>query len=211
LLPTKCEAGTLKYQDKEYTIRKFFANINHRILKNILKKHIRDEDALWLFSQIIDSFQTEGRIGTGLPLGNLTSQLLVNIYMNDFDHFIKRELKTKFYIRYADDFVIFSENKGYLENIIPKISEFLENRLKLSLHPDKVFIKTLISGVDFLGWINFPNYRILRKSTRKRMIRKLNKGPKPESIASYLGLLSHGNTQKIYKEIESLLNLKYDR
>jgi len=87
-------------------IRKFFANINHEIFKNILEKYIGDENALWLLAQIIGSFQTENKIGIGLPLGNLTSQLLVNIYMNKLDHFIKRELKIKFYIRYADDFVI---------------------------------------------------------------------------------------------------------
>lgn len=185
-------------------IRKFFANIDHRILKNILEKYVGDKDVLWLFTQVIDSFETKNKLGVGLPLGNLTSQLLVNIYMNKLDHHIKRELKIKFYIRYADDFVILHENKSYLGKIIPKISEFLEKELKLSLHPDKVFIKTLSSGVDFLGWVNFPKHRILRASTKRRMMRKLKKNPKPESIASYFGLLSHGNTRKLYAEIETM-------
>lgn len=182
-------------------IRKFFANIDHRILKNILVKHIGDENVLWLMAQVIDSFNTKGKNNVGLPLGNLTSQLLVNIYMNEFDQFAKRELKTKYYIRYADDFVIFNETKNYLEKFIPKISEFLETKLKLSLHPDKVFIKTLNSGADFLGWINFPEYRVLRTSTKRRMLKKLRKNHKPESIASYLGLLSHGNTYKLAVKI----------
>jgi len=185
-------------------IRKFFANIDHKILKNILEKHIGDENALWLFSQIIDSFETENKIRVGLPLGNLTSQLLVNIYMNKLDHFMKRELKANFYIRYADDFVILHEDRGYLEKSIPKISEFLETKLKLSLHPNKVFIKTLASGTDFLGWVNFSKHRTLRTSTKKRMMKKLRKNPKPESIASYMGMLSHGNAHKLYEEIEEI-------
>ena len=72
-------------------IRKFFANIDHEILKNILAKHIGDTDMLWLLGEVIDSFHSEGKRGVGLPLGNLTSQLLVNIYMNEFDHFAKRD------------------------------------------------------------------------------------------------------------------------
>lgn len=185
-------------------IRKFFANIDHKILKNFLRKNIADENASWLLAQVINSFQTKGKSAVGLPLGNLTSQLLVNIYMNEMDHYIKRELKIKFYIRYVDDFVILHEDKARLERIIPEISRFLETKLKLSLHPDKVFIKTLASGIDFLGWVNFSKHRTLRTSTKKRMIKKLRNNPKPESIASYIGMLSHGNTQKLYEEIEEI-------
>ena len=189
-------------------IRKFFASIDHNILKDILAKYIEDKETLWLLNQIIDSFQTKEKVplsyaiayvdGRGLPLGNLTSQLLVNIYMNLFDQFVKRELKVKYYIRYADDFVIFSEDKEYLENTLKQMKEFLENNLKLQMHPDKVFIKTLSSGIDFLGWVNFPKHRVLRTATKKRMFRNLEgNGYKEESVQSYLGLLSHGNTKKL--------------
>lgn len=92
---------------------------------------------------------------------------------NEFDHFMKRTLKAKHYIRYADDFVILHEDKKYLERLLPQISEFLESQLKLSLHADKVFIKTIASGVDFLGWVHFPYHRIPRTSTKKRMFRNL--------------------------------------
>jgi len=136
-----------------------------------------------------------------LPLGNLTSQLLVNIYMNEFDHFLKRELKITHCVRYADDFVIVHENKNYLENLLPEISKFLETRLKLSLHPDKVFIKTLASGVDFLGWIHFPHHRILRTSTKRRMFKNLDQNRTRESLISYQGLLSHGNTYNLSKKL----------
>ncbi|MEK7219422.1 MAG: reverse transcriptase/maturase family protein [Patescibacteria group bacterium] len=105
-------------------IKKFFANIDHSILKTILSKCLFDTDILWLLSQVIDSFSiqintlnsaiAENKV-KGLPLGNLTSQLLVNIYMNEFDQFVKRELKVKYYIRYADDFVILSEEKNILK------------------------------------------------------------------------------------------------
>ena len=200
-------------------IRKFFANINHEILKSILEKYIDDKDILWLLSQIIDSFETEYKTknsGTnsamaefvplsskGLPLGNLTSQLLVNIYMNEFDQFVKRELKVKYYIRYADDFVIFSEDKEFLKNVLIKMEEFLENNLKLKMHPDKVFIKTLYSGVDFLGWVNFPNHRVLRTATKRRMFRNLKLNDyKEESVNSYLGMLLHGDGYKLGRIIK---------
>ncbi len=182
-------------------IKKFFASIDHAVLKEILEKYIEDEDILWLLSQIIDSFHTGDNCQVGLPLGNLTSQLFINIYMNEFDQFAKHKLKIKYCIRYADDFVIFNESKQYLEVQIPKISEFLENCLKLSLHPDKLYIKTLASGVDFLGWVHFPHHRVLRTSTKRRMFNKLKRKRTEESVVSYLGLLEHGNTYKLAKRI----------
>lgn len=183
-------------------IRKFFASIDHQILKNILAKHIGDENILWLLEQVINSFHTEGKNGIGLPLGNLTSQLLVNIYMNEFDQFVKRELRVRYYIRYVDDFVIFSGDKKYLEDIVPKIAEFLDARLSLSLHPKKLFIKTWASGMDFLGWINFPNHRILRTATKRRMLRRLRDEANETTKSSYLGILTHGNTFKLAKNLE---------
>jgi retron-type reverse transcriptase len=185
-------------------IRKFFANIDHQILLNIFNRQVKDKNTVWLLCQIIESFHTKDKPGIGLPLGNLTSQLLVNIYMNEFDQFTKRELKVKHYIRYADDFVFFHEDKKYLENLLIKISEFLNKKLKLALHPDKVFIKTLASGVDFLGWVHFSLHRIPRTSTKNRIFRKLKNNPKKESIKSYQGYLIHGNTYKLLKKIPCL-------
>ncbi len=189
-------------------IRKFFANIDHVILKNTLSRTVLDSDTLWLLSQVIDSFQTNLHIYAmadickkGLPLGNLTSQLLVNVYMNEFDQFMKRELKVKHYIRYADDFVILSDDKEYLKNLLPKVSDFLAEKLKLCLHPDKVFIKTLASGIDFLGWLHFPEHRVLRTSTKKRMLHAVKNNPKPATIQSYLGMLSHGNSYKLSRKV----------
>jgi retron-type reverse transcriptase len=182
-------------------IKKFFANINHRILLNIFKKKISDKETVWLLDEVIRSFHSASRPGVGLPLGNLTSQLLVNVYMNAFDHFLKRELKIRHCVRYVDDFVILHEDKKYLINILPKISVFLKDQLGLSLHPDKIFVKTFASGVDFLGWINFPNHAVLRTKTKKRMFKCLRKNTSPEGLASYLGLLRHGNTYGLRKII----------
>ncbi len=182
-------------------IRKFFANIDHDILKSILCKYIEDKNILWLLSQVIDSFNTDEKIDIGLPLGNLTSQIFVNIYMNEFDNFVKHKIKIKYYIRYADDFVIFYADKIWLENIIFEIGKFLENNLKLVLHDGKIFIKTLASGVDFLGWVHFPYCMILRTRTQKRMFKRTEEKPTPETINSYLGLLKHGNTYKLQKHV----------
>lgn len=156
-----------------------------------MREYIPDKNIIWLLENIIGSFSV--KTGAGLPLGNLTSQLLVNIYMNKFDQFMKYVLRAKYYIRYADDFVIFHENKLYLENLLVELDVFLRHKLKLDLHPKKVFIKTLAAGVDFLGWVNFSRHRVLRTSTKKRMLRKLEKNSTPESVASYFGMLSHGN------------------
>jgi retron-type reverse transcriptase len=182
-------------------IRKFFANIDHSTLKKVLGKYICDKNIIWLLGEIIDSFCTANTPQVGLPLGNLTSQLFVNIYMNEFDQFVKHKFKVKYYIRYADDFVIFGESKAYLEDLIPKISDFLEKHLKLTLHPDKLFIKTLTSGIDFLGWVHFPNHRVLRTSTKRRMYKNLKRSPTKESVASYLGILNHGNTYKLKRKV----------
>ena len=193
-------------------IKKFFASIKHSILLDALSAKIKDPDTIWLLTKIIASFHTPNSSGRGLPLGNLTSQLFVNIYMNKFDHFLKHQLKVRHYIRYADDFVIFQERRNYLEKILPQVATYLEDCLQLSLHPNKIFIKTLASGVDFLGWVHFENHRTLRTSTKRRMLKKLTINQKEESIASYCGLLSHGNTYKLQQRIanEFQLNLVKD-
>jgi len=180
-------------------IRKFFASINHQVLKNILRRKISDEKILKLLDKIIDSFNSES--GIGLPLGNLTSQLFVNIYLNEFDQFVKHNLKARHYIRYADDFVILTDDKVWLENQIWPIEKFLSERLKLTLHPNKIFIKTIASGIDFLGWTHFFDHRVLRTQTKKRMLKRIKDNFKPETVNSYLGLLKHGNTFKIRKEV----------
>jgi retron-type reverse transcriptase len=201
-------------------IRKFFGSIDHQILSGILEKNIPDKNIVRLLKEVIGSFSLfsnshelensgDTEIGlptqTGLPLGNLTSQILANVYMNEFDQFVKHKLKEKYYIRYADDFVFVSDNKTELENLIPEINEFLNVKLKLNLHPDKVFIKTLASGVDFLGWVNFPHHKVLRTATKRRMFKRIAENPKEETVESYLGMLKHGNAFKLGNKIKTTL------
>jgi len=155
---------------------------------------------LWLLEKVIGSFwspwipgQARDDRTRGLPLGNLTSQLLVNIYMHEFDQFVKHQLKAKYYIRYADDFVFFSRDYEELEGWLISVKEFLWERLNLKLHPDKVSMETVASGIDFLGWVHFPDHRVLRGATKRRMLRKLCEKNAP----SYIGLLSHGNEWRL--------------
>lgn len=176
-------------------IRKFFDSIDHGILKQLLRKHIADRDTLELVDILINSF--EKNPSKGLPLGNVISQLFGNIYMHVFDHYIKHTLNVKYYIRYCDDFVFVHREKKYLENLIPRIQHFLQTELCLELHPKKVEIKKVTSGVDFLGWVHFPHHRVLRTATKRRMVRKLAQTQKKEVVESYRGMLSHGDAYKL--------------
>ena len=190
-------------------IRKFFASIDQLILLHILDSYIPDKDIIWLISQIVNSFHST-KIGVGLPLGNLTSQLLVNIYMNKFDQFVKHKIKARYYIRYADDFVFLSPGKDWLESILPKIEDFLWTGLHLKLHPDKVSIKTVASGIDFLGWVNFPDHRVLRTITKRKMFARIKeKDGNNSTVKSYLGLLDHGNALKLKNTIKDFLDTLY--
>lgn len=203
-------------------IRKFFANINHEILLKILKQYIPDKDIVWLLGKIIKSFSGASN-WTGLPLGNLTSQLFVNVYMNEFDQFVKHKLKIKYYIRYCDDFVILSDNNEYLHDIISKTSSFLKQKLKLSLHSDKIEIRKHRQGIDFLGYVNFPYHRILRTKTKRRMFQKIEKRIKKlkhdeiskesfnQTFQSYLGVLKHCSSYSDFRSIYRFGVINYNK
>lgn len=180
-------------------IRKFFANIDQRILIAILADRIVDKRVVWLLGRVIKSFSMYNS-GTGLPLGNLTSQVFSNIYMNEFDRFVKHTLRAKQYIRYADDFVIFSQDRQWLVRLLPDIQDFLSSILRLELHPNKVELLTVASGVDFLGWVHFKDHRVLRTMTKRRMMKCICAA----NIDSYKGLLQHGNARRLSKIIQLL-------
>jgi len=159
-------------------IKKFFETVDHSILLTIIKKRIKDEDTIWLLEEIIESFSSQYSTPfnqKGLPIGNLTSQLFANLYLDDFDQFIKKKLKVKHYIRYTDDFVIVVNDKSYLKNLITPIRTFLSNKLALELHSKKITIRKFHQGVDFLGYVVLPHHRLLRTKTRQRIFRKLEK------------------------------------
>lgn len=196
-------------------IKKFFANINHDILINILQEYIPDEKITRLLKSVIESFSS-GKLGTGIPLGNLTSQLFANIYLNKLDQFAKHKLKARYYIRYADDFVILSENKEWLERQIELIRKFLCEELRLELHPNKVFIRKFSQGIDFSGYVVMPHYRVLRTKTKRRVLKKIKHKKLDllngkisgkifsQSLHSYLGVLKHCKGYKIENEIRKL-------
>lgn len=96
-----------------------------------------------------------------------------------------------------------SPDRNFLISLIPRIDNFLKNELKLTLHPNKLQLKTLSSGVEFLGWVNFPKHRILKTKTKKRMIKRLMFNPSPGTVASYVGLMKHGNTYNLKNKIFS--------
>ncbi len=156
--------------------------------------------------------------GTGLPIGNLTSQLFGNIYLNDLDQFIKRNLKIKYYGRYVDDMVFVHKDKEYLKSIISQIREYLQNNLALDLHEKKIYLQHFSKGVKFLGTFIKP-YRVYIENRSKgnfyNKIRecnlllkkhenKLSKKQVESVIASmnsYLGLLGHYQTNKLRKKV----------
>jgi len=152
----------------------------------------------------------------GLPIGNLTSQILANFYMNLFDHFIKYDLKIRFYGRYVDDFIIVHPDKEYLKSVIPKIKNFLEKELQLTLHPNKIYLQHYTKGVKYLGAVIKPYRTYIANRTKGNLyhaIRKQNliaRGHKPteeekgkflSSMNSYLGIMKHYKTYRLRQRI----------
>lgn len=218
MLQTISENNTKPCYALKCDIQKFFDSIDHDILFRIISRKIKDEKVLRLLKEIIDSFnsnQSNLFECKGVPIGNLTSQIFANIYMNEFDQYVKHNLKVKNYVRYTDDFVIVSNNKDYLINLIPEISKFLKDSLKLNIHPKKITIRKYIQGVDFLGYISFPHHTLIRKITKRRATRKINEKivlykngntdkKKPEvTLCSYLGVLSHANAYKFSEKLKN--------
>lgn len=152
-------------------IHKYFDSVNHRIVSDILERKIKDRDLLWLIESIIKAVPTN----KGLPIGNLTSQFMANVYLDPLDHFIKDHLGVKYYIRYMDDMVILSNNIAYLKGILQKIKNFIETKLELKLKENAVYINKRSNGITFIGARIFPNTLRINKKSLKRGLRKLEK------------------------------------
>ncbi len=189
-------------------IKKYFDSVDLRILYSIIKRKIKDKKFLWLVRQILEVKEKQ----KGLPIGNLTSQLFANVYLNELDKFVKEELKAKKYIRYMDDFLLFSESKEELHNFLKRIIEFLNNKLKLELnHKTRIF--PVETGVDFVGYIHYAEYLKVRKSTWKRQkktLKNISRGFKEGKItverlrstyASVAGHISHADTYKLKSKL----------
>lgn len=176
-------AGSLKCSEfvRQYKyvlkcdISKFYFSIPHAILKRIIAHKIKDRRVLKLLFEIIDSGNSCNtcKPGIGLPIGNLTSQWLGNLYLHELDMYVKQDLQVKGYIRYCDDFLLFSNDKMDLRRKANSVRFFVEKKLGLRL--SKIELFPTAQGVDFLGYRHFRDYVLVRKRTARRIIRRLKK------------------------------------
>ncbi|OIO75506.1 MAG: hypothetical protein AUJ85_02780 [Elusimicrobia bacterium CG1_02_37_114] len=193
-------------------IVKYFDTINRGILFNIISGKIKDEKVLWLVQKILNSTNNE----YGIPIGNLTSQFFANLYLDGFDHFVKEQLRCKYYIRYVDDFVILDNDKSRLCEIKSEILKYLDG-IKLQIHPDKTHVFSVGQGTDFLGFKIFPTHRLLKKENffyfRRKLVKLRNLYRKKviniqkisNSILSWIAHVSWGDTwglrTKLFNEL----------
>lgn len=152
-------------------VHHFYVSIVHDILYGMIERKIKCPDTLWLIREIIYSFPG----GKNTPIGNLSSQWFGNYYLTPLDRLVKEVLKIKDYIRYCDDFLLFSNDKKQLNQCAAIITEFLAERLQLTLSKCDLF--PVSRGVDFLGYRHFPDYILLRKTTARRIARRLRELP----------------------------------
>ena len=212
-------------------IRKYFPSIDHEILKQLIRRKIKCQNTLWLIDKIIDNSNEQEKIINhfpgdnlltpverrhGLPIGNLTSQWMANIYLSDFDHFVKEQLKVKKYLRYVDDFALFSDDHQFLKNCRIAIEEYLV-KLRLKIHPIKSQLFQTKHGATFLGFRVFPEKIRVTNSNLHRGRKRLKKLQKDyfqgkvslehfkQSLNSWEAHLEHGDTWQLRQKIFSSL------
>lgn len=172
-------------------IQKYFDSIDHDLLLNLLSRKVKDNKIQQILHKIICSFATTG--GCGLPIGNLTSQVFANIYLHELDRFMKHTVKQHWYYRYADDMLVLCQSKDEANAVLEKIENFLQQELRLHLHPSKTILRKSVWGIDWLGRVILPGHEVLRPSTRRRMIRNVENTVGYDyvssKLASYNGLL----------------------
>lgn len=214
-------------------ISKFYYRVDHAVLLDIFRRKIVDDDVMWLLNEIVNcehtSFglpaglsvsDTEVRLAEkGMPIGNLTSQMFANVYMNELDQYIKRELGARHYIRYMDDMIVLSDSKDELHGYQRLIAGYLRDNLQLDLN-NKTCIRPTTLGIDFLGYKVWSTHIKLRKSTSLRVKRHLKRlseqyaaGTKnldeiKEVVSSYHGMLKHCNSYNLRCKISDSFVLK---
>lgn len=224
-----------KYEKMYYLkldIAKFFYRVDHQVLLNILASKIDDSDLMKLFHTIIESEDTpfglplsqNFRDGTrlfdiGIPIGNLTSQMFANLYMNELDQFAKRTFRIRRYIRYMDDIVILSPSKLLLHHYKDVLERFLNDNLHLILNK-KTAIRPCNLGVDFCGYKIWEDHIKIRKNTVLRMKRhlklvteqyaegKISLDKACETFTSYYGMLKHCNSYNLRKQLSKTYTLQ---
>lgn len=171
-------------------ITKFFDNINQKALFELLKRRVRDKKALLLMREVLKSYNTD--TGRGMPIGNLTSQIFSNIYLNELDRFATHSLKPLAYLRYGDDFIVFEMDEKKLKNIRTKTADFLLTQLKLNLHAKNNLIFKAKHGLKFLGTEMWPLGRRLSKRNKTRISNRINL----RNVSSYHGIVAqHGGSK----------------
>jgi retron-type reverse transcriptase len=195
-------------------ISKYFYRINHDVLMGILGRIIKDEDLLWLLETIIRSdhnfgievddwnYTGERLSNVGMPIGNLSSQMFANLYLNGADHFAKEVLGCRHYIRYMDDVVIVDTDKQRLWEVLHAMDDYFTNKLDLKLN-NKTSIRTETQGVDFCGYRVWRTHIRLRKKSAIKMKHRIKHLRKEfargeikadrfrNSLMSYLGMMQH--------------------
>jgi retron-type reverse transcriptase len=175
-------------------IKKFYPNVDHGVLKQLLRRKFKDNDLLWLLDEIIDS-------ADGLPIGNYLSQYFANFYLTYFDHWLKEVKGVQYYFRYADDLVILHSDKKYLHGILADIRTYLQNELKLSVKDNYQVFPVASRGIDFVGYVFYHTHTLLRKSIKQRFARMMAKNPNKASLASYRGWSNHCNSYNLLKSL----------
>lgn len=179
-------------------VKKFYPNIDHDILKSLLRRKLKDPDLLWLLDEIIDSTE-------GVPIGNYLSQYFANFYLTYFDHWIKEVKKVKYYFRYADDLVILSSSKEELHKLLSEIRIYLTEKLNLSVKENYQVFPVASRGIDFLGYVFFHSHIRLRKRNKKAFARAVARGASVESIASYKGWTTHCDSKNLVNKLTKIV------
>lgn len=192
-------------------IHHYFQSVSHDILKAEIRRYISDKALLKILDRIIDH---NGIFppGVGIPVGNLTSQLFANVYLNKLDQFVKHELKVKYYVRYMDDFIILSEDPAELRRLLAIIEEFLRRELRLELNP-KTTILAAKNGINFVGYIHYKDHKKIRKDARRRLTKLLKAFETGEveleyfdrSIESRFGHMEHTDTYNYIRETKKTI------
>lgn len=170
-------------------IRQYFKNIDHQILLKLIGRKISDPRTFTLIKEIVASFKSEPAATRGMPLGNVTSQIFANIYLHELDIFIKQKLGVRFYLRYNDDFVLLDESEARLVETLTRVRDFLAIKLKLEVPAEKTELRKISQGIDFLGYRVAPDFVLLRKNTKAKVLARLSE----RNVNSYLGLLAHAD------------------
>ncbi len=175
-------------------IRKFYPSVNTEVLKQLLRRKIKDAELLWLLDNIIDSSK-------GLPIGSYTSQYFANFYLTYFDHWLKETMRVKYYFRYSDDMVILSNDKAFLHSLLHEIKGYLKTNLDLTIKNNYQVFPVEARGIDFVGYVFKHTHVLVRKSIKKNYARKMSKGCNDQSKAAYNGWLKHCNSRNLIRKI----------